>query len=173
MSNAVPNRTVAERLLKQGVIGPELDERIRHDSARWTDVGTVFEMLPNPSNRVTPSDRKDALGIPMLRVNYDVDDYVKAGKVIAKQDYARFAKLFNAEVVEDESGWQNRDHIMGTVIMGSDPKDSVVNGDCRTHDHDNLFLATTGVVPASGVINPTLTGVALAIRIADTINKEI
>jgi glucose dehydrogenase len=173
MSNAVPNRTVTERLLKQGVIGPELDERIRHDAARWIDVGTVFEMLPNPSNRVTPSDKKDALGIPMLRVNYDVDDYVKAGKEIAKKDYARFAKIFNAEVVEDESGWQNRDHIMGTVIMGSNPKDSVVNGDCRTHDHDNLFLATTGVIPASGVINPTLTGVALSIRIADTINKEI
>jgi choline dehydrogenase-like flavoprotein len=173
MSNAVPNRTITERLLKQGVIGPELDERIRHDAARWIDVGTVFEMLPNPSNRVTPSTKKDALGIPMLRVNYDVDDYVKAGKEIAKKDYARFAKIFNAEVIEDESGWQNRDHIMGTVIMGSDPKTSVVNGDCRTHDHENLFLATTGVIPASGVINPTLTGVALSIRIADTINKEI
>ena len=62
---------------------------------------------------------------------------------------------------------------MGTVIMGADPKDSVVDGDCRTHDHPNLFLATTGVIPASGVINPTLTGVALAIRMADIIAREV
>ncbi|TCV92088.1 choline dehydrogenase-like flavoprotein [Luteibacter rhizovicinus] len=173
MTNMVPNPAVTERLLKQGVIGPELDERIRHDASRWVDVSTVFEMLPHANNRITPGDKKDALGIPMLRVNYDVDDYAAAGKVIAKQDFAKFAKLLDAEIVEDETGWQNRDHIMGTVIMGSDPKDSVVDGDCRTHDHDNLFLATTGVIPASGVINPTLTGVALSIRIADTINKEI
>jgi choline dehydrogenase-like flavoprotein len=76
-------------------------------------------------------------------------------------------------VVEDNSGWQNRDHLMGTVIMGNDPKDSVVNHECRTHDHPNLFLATTGVIPAAGTVNPTLAGVALSIRIADIIAREI
>jgi choline dehydrogenase-like flavoprotein len=62
---------------------------------------------------------------------------------------------------------------MGSVIMGADPADSVVDGDCRSFDHPNLFLATTGVIPASGVINPTLTGVALSIRLADTIAREV
>jgi len=82
-------------------------------------------------------------------------------------------KLFEAKLLDDDSGPQNRDHIMGTVIMGSDPADSVVDGDCRTHDHPNLFLATTGVIPASGMINPTLTGAALALRAADVIRREI
>lgn len=173
MSNAVANRGVTERLLRMGVVGKELDDRIVHDAARWIDVGTVFEALPEAGNRITPAAKKDALGIPMMRVHYDVSDYMKAGAEVAKQDYVKFTKLFNAEVVQDDSGWENRDHLMGSVIMGSDPKNSVVNGDCRTHDHDNLFLATTGVIPASGVINPTLTGVALSIRIADTIGKEI
>ncbi|MEI4488828.1 GMC oxidoreductase [Frigidibacter sp. MR17.14] len=76
-------------------------------------------------------------------------------------------------VIDGDTGWQNRDHLMGAVIMGDDPKTSVVNGECRTWDHDNLFLATTGVIPASGLINPTLTGVALGIRAADIIAKEI
>jgi choline dehydrogenase-like flavoprotein len=62
---------------------------------------------------------------------------------------------------------------MGSTIMGVDPRDSVVDGNCRSHDHPNLFLATTGVIPASGVINPTLTGAALSLRAADIMAREI
>jgi choline dehydrogenase-like flavoprotein len=57
--------------------------------------------------------------------------------------------------------------------MGADARDSVVDGNCRTYDHPNLFLATTGVIPASGVINPTLTGAALSLRAAAIIAREI
>jgi choline dehydrogenase-like flavoprotein len=173
LANNAPNAAVAARLIKQGVVGPELDERIRDESSRWVDVSTVFEMLPHASNRVQPHPtRRDALGIPTLTVHYDVDDYVKAARPYAEGDFNTFVKAMNGTQADISPGWQNRDHIMGTVLMGSDPRDSVVDADCRTHDHDNLFLATTGVIPASGVINPTLTGVALAIRIADTIVRE-
>lgn len=173
-ANNVPNMAVASRLIEQGVFGKELDERIRHDAARWVDVSTVYETLPLPTNTVRPSTtRTDALGIPMLVVNYDVGDYVKAAKPGVDADYADFVVLMGGTVVENNTGWQNRDHLMGTVIMGSDAKDSVVNHECRTFDHPNLFLATTGVIPASGTINPTLTGVALSIRLADIIAREV
>jgi len=76
-------------------------------------------------------------------------------------------------VIEDNTGWQNRDHLMGTVLMGDDPKTSVVNGEGRTWDHKNLFLATTGLLPASGVVNPTLAAVALGLRSADIIAREL
>jgi choline dehydrogenase-like flavoprotein len=62
---------------------------------------------------------------------------------------------------------------MGTVIMGDDPHTSVVDGQCRTHDHANLFLATSGVMPASAANNPTLTGCALSLRSADIIAREL
>ena len=173
-SNYVPNTAVAQRLLKDGVMGSELDRRIRDEASRWVDISTVFEMLPSPDNRVEPNpDARDALRIPMLRVHYDIDDYVKAARPVAMNDFRNFVAGMGGEVVVDDTGWQNRDHIMGTVIMGADPADSVVDGDCRTYDHPNLFLATTGVIPASGVINPTLSGVALAIRLADTIAREV
>jgi choline dehydrogenase-like flavoprotein len=174
LANGVPNPAVAERLINQGVLGPELDRRIRDEASRLVEVSTVFEMLPHANNRVQPHPtRRDALGIPTLTVNYDVDSYVDAARPIAVNDFHTFVKGMNGTVIDISEGYQNRDHIMGTVIMGADPKTSVVDGDCRTHDHDNLFLATTGVIPASGVINPTLTGVALSIRIADTIVQEI
>lgn len=174
LTNMVPNSKVTQRLLDNLIVGPELDERIRHDSARFVDVSTVFEMLPHAHNTVRPSRKhKDALGIPTLTVDYSVDDYVKAAGHVAKQDFANFVRIMNGTVIENDTGWQNRDHLMGTVIMGDKAENSVVNGECRTWDHDNLFLATTGVIPASGVINPTLTGVALSIRIADILAKEV
>ncbi|MFQ1065282.1 GMC oxidoreductase, partial [Bordetella trematum] len=51
--------------------------------------------------------------------------------------------------------------------------DSVVDRDCRTHDHPNLFIASTAVHPSSSVVNPTLTGYALALRMAKTIGAEV
>jgi choline dehydrogenase-like flavoprotein len=62
---------------------------------------------------------------------------------------------------------------MGTTIMGDDPKDSVVDRDCRTHDHPNLFIAGTSVMPSASCVNPTLTGAALSLRIADVLVKEV
>ncbi|WP_237720818.1 GMC oxidoreductase [Pseudomonas asplenii] len=61
---------------------------------------------------------------------------------------------------------------MGTTIMGDDPKNSVVDRDCRTHDHANLFIAGTSVMPSSSCVNPTLTGAALSLRIADQLLKD-
>jgi glucose dehydrogenase len=169
----VANELVSVPLLKQGVIGSELERRIREDAARFVEISTTFEVLPHPEHRVTLSSKKDALGLPKPQIYYDVDDYFRAGVAVAKEDYKRFIKLFDARVITADSGLQNRDHIMGSTIMGADPRDSVVNGECRTHDHPNLFLATTGVVPASGVINPTLTGAALSLRAANIIGGEI
>jgi len=174
LSNGVPNSFIAARLLKKGILGSELDRQLKDQAARYVSFSTTFEQLPVPENRVTPNpDRKDGLAIPMLRVNYNVTDYIKSALPLAMNDYQNFAEGLNAEIINMNTGWQNRDHIMGTVIMGDNPKDSVVDGDCRTYDHDNLFLATTGVIPAAGVVNPTLTGIALAIRVADTILREV
>ena len=169
----IANQLVTEPLLKQGVIGAELDRRIRHDSARFIEISTTFEVLPRPENRITLSGKTDALGLPKPQIYYDVDLYFRAAVMVAKEDFKRFVTLFDAQVINDDTGLQNRDHIMGSTIMGVDPRDSVVDGNCRSHDHPNLFLATTGVIPASGVINPTLTGAALSLRAADIIAREI
>ena len=58
---------------------------------------------------------------------------------------------------------------MGTTRMGSSSRDSVVDSDCRVHGYDNLFVAGSSVFPSTGYANPTLTIVALALRLADTL----
>ncbi len=64
-------------------------------------------------------------------------------------------------------------HHIGTARMSDDPKRGVVNPQCRTHDLDNLYIAGSAVFPTSGSANPTLTIVALAVRIADHLRTRL
>ncbi|NIF23747.1 MULTISPECIES: GMC family oxidoreductase [Pantoea] len=174
LRNLVPNVDVTAPLLKQGLMGKALEDAIYDRASRIMNISTMSETLPSPTNRVVPSkDRKDSIGLPMLDVHYHLDDYVRGMRPQAYKDFANFLQAFNGEVIEAPTGWRNQYHIMGTVIMGDNPKDSVVDKDMRTWDHPNLFLATTGVMPTSATVNPTLTGIALSLRMADTIIREI
>jgi choline dehydrogenase-like flavoprotein len=64
-------------------------------------------------------------------------------------------------------------HIMGTCRMGTDPTTSVVDAECRSHDHRNLFIVGASVFPTCGTSNPTLTVAALALRAASTIVHQL
>ena len=64
-------------------------------------------------------------------------------------------------------GW----HHMGTTRMHQDPKKGVVDQNCRVHGISNLFIAGPSVFPTSGYANPSLTIVALAVRLADHIKS--
>ncbi|MEH1848666.1 MAG: GMC family oxidoreductase [Nostoc sp.] len=61
-------------------------------------------------------------------------------------------------------------HQMGTTRMHVDPKQGVVNENCRVHGINNLYIAGSSVFPTGGSANPTFTIIALAIRLADHIN---
>ena len=63
-------------------------------------------------------------------------------------------------------------HHMGTTRMGVRPSQGVVDPDCRVHGIPNLFVAGSSVFPTAGHANPTLTIVALALRLADTIARD-
>jgi choline dehydrogenase-like flavoprotein len=62
--------------------------------------------------------------------------------------------------------YSDASHHLGTTRMSSDPRQGVVDAHCRVHDVANLFIAGSGVFPTAGHANPTLTIVALAIRLA-------
>jgi choline dehydrogenase-like flavoprotein len=57
-------------------------------------------------------------------------------------------------------------HHIGTARMGTNPRDSVTGADCRVHGTDNLYIASAALFPTSSQANPTLTVVALALRLA-------
>jgi choline dehydrogenase-like flavoprotein len=57
--------------------------------------------------------------------------------------------------------------------MGSDPQFGVVDADCRVFDCPNLYIAGSSVFPTVSFVNPTLTIVALAVRLADSLKARL
>ena len=64
-------------------------------------------------------------------------------------------------------------HQAGTCRFGTDPRTSVLNLDCRAHELDNLYIADASFFPSIGAVNPTLTIIANALRVADHIKARL
>jgi choline dehydrogenase-like flavoprotein len=64
-------------------------------------------------------------------------------------------------------------HQCGTCRFGSDPKMSVLDLDCRTHDVDNLYVVDGSFFPSNSGVNPTLTIIANALRVADRLKERL
>jgi choline dehydrogenase-like flavoprotein len=174
LSNGVSTLRVTSDLLKKGLTGAELDRQIRGRAARTLNINSFHEHLPEPQNRVLPSvDHKDALGIPQPEIYYSINDYVKKSAANTHALYAQIASLFGGAEVSFDDSFAPNNHIMGTTIMGGDPADSVVDLDCRTHDHSNLFIAGSSVMPTAASVNCTLTIAALSLKLADKLRHEI
>jgi choline dehydrogenase-like flavoprotein len=133
------------------------------------------EQQPNASSRVMLDTATDALGMQRLRIDWrytagDVDTVQRAIALLA----AEFARTgvgqldYAPDAVEAEMtryGAYGGHHI-GTARMGTDPRRSVVDSDCRVHGVGNLFLASAATFPTSSQANPTLTVIALSLRLA-------
>jgi choline dehydrogenase-like flavoprotein len=64
-------------------------------------------------------------------------------------------------------------HQAGTARFGTDPATSVLDLECRAHELDNLYLADASFFPSIGAVNPTLTIIANALRVADKIKERL
>jgi fructose 5-dehydrogenase large subunit len=62
---------------------------------------------------------------------------------------------------------------MGGTIMGNDPSSSVVDADCRAHDHENLFLPGGGAMASTACGNSTISMAALGLKAADAIVRQM
>ncbi|WP_067703957.1 MULTISPECIES: GMC family oxidoreductase [unclassified Erwinia] len=175
-ANTSPVRYLTERLVRQGFYGKALNEKLRWQAERFVLLKSLLEMLPEPDNRVTLSQtKKDAWGIPKLEVYYRFPQYVHRGYDQAAADFKRIvAQMGGRDAAFSPRGvYDNNQHITGTMIMGNDPENSVVNAECRAHDHPNLFIAGTGIMPSCATVNSTLTGTALALMMADNVLKTL
>jgi choline dehydrogenase-like flavoprotein len=80
-------------------------------------------------------------------------------------------------MVADQREWPQPvgggSHHMGTTRMSDNPLRGVVDRNCKVHAVDNLYVAGSSVFPTSGASNPTLTLVALTLRLADHLKGRI
>ncbi len=139
------------------------------------------EQSPEPENRVTLDRACDAFGVPRIRVRHRVSqsdrDSIQRSLGIVGQELKRSGTA-RVEVptgggILDELEFKDGTHQMGVTRMADSPRRGVVDRDCRVHGAPNLFVASSAVFPTSGFSGPTLTIVALAIRIADTVRREL
>ncbi len=130
-------------------------------------LGGELEPLPSSHNRVQlDKDRLDPLGLPLPRIHYELDDYVKNGMTVWLKFAHDLIEKMGAHQVSSSIAHSSH-HPSGTARMGLDMKLSVVNENCRSHDHDNLYILGGSVFPSMGTANPTLTIAALSLRLAE------
>lgn len=171
ISRVVP---ATDQALKLGLVGQALDNEIRRRAAFGVDLSISLEPLPDPTNRLTLSaTRRDGLGLPCPDIHYTLGDYARRGYDKACDQLRHIGKLFDAVEFHITTSLNANNHIMGATIMGTDPRDSVVDGDCRAYDHANLWLPGGGPIPSASVVNSTLSMAALGLKSADAISRVL
>ena len=130
--------------------------------ARGVDWLAMTEDLPRPANRVTV----DGAGRIRLRSR---PDNVRAHRRLVREMRRILRRLGFWVVMTHSHGATNTTHQCGTACFGTDPRTSVLDPFCRSHDVGNLFVVDASFFPSSAAVNPGLTIAAQALRVADHI----
>ena len=140
------------------------------------------EQIPQARSRVTLTDKVDSLGMRRLRVDWrysaaDIDSMRRTLDVMAAEfDRSGLAKFeYDRETLEQDLTRFGAygGHHLGTARMGDDVRTSVVNSDCQVHSVANLFVAGSAVFPTSSQANPTLTLIALSLRLGENLAARL
>ena len=130
--------------------------------ARGVDWLAMSEDLPSADNRVLvdPAGR--------IRLHYEPNNLRAHARLV--RETKRILKRLGFWVVMTHSHKsRNTTHQCGTLVFGTDPRTSVLDTFCRTHDVENLFVVDASFFPSSAAVNPALTIVAQALRVAEHI----
>ena len=93
----------------------------------------------------------------------------RAHERLVEELRALLARLgyWSPKIFAHSIGAQNTTHQCGTLCFGTDPRTSVLDPFCRAHDVENLFVVDASFFPSSAAVNPGLTIIAQALRVAD------
>ncbi|HWY14661.1 MAG TPA: GMC family oxidoreductase [Rhizomicrobium sp.] len=149
-------------------------------SMRAFTLGCGMELAPDPDRRVTLTSRKDALGMPRLKLDMRVSDddfaqYRNTLKELGRQLLAArtgMIRLLHTSRAEWLAGMDWGNHHMGTTRMSIDPRRGVVDANSKVHGVGNLYVAGSSVFPTYGASNPTLNLIALVLRLADHLKRQ-
>jgi len=144
-----------------------------------------IEQAPDPDSRVTLDIEKDPLGFPRAALHWkfgSLERYTlrKLLELIGQQaGLSGLGRLKMKDWLADEGdaafpstvagGW----HHMGTTRMHDDKKQGVVDADCKVHGIGNLYVAGSSCFATAGAANPTLTLVAMALRLSDYLKQKL
>ena len=146
---------------------------------------TRIEQAPNPNSQVTLDTDTDALGMRRAMLHWELSPLEKRSirtiyKIVGQQlGAAAEGRVRLLEYLREENdnswpeftggGW----HHMGTTRMGDEPKTSVTDANCKVHGLANLYMAGASCYVTAAAPNPTLTLVALTLRLSDHLKKVV
>jgi choline dehydrogenase-like flavoprotein len=133
---------------------------------RATDWLAMTEDLPQPANRVTiaPDGR--------IRLTYRPNNVQAHARLVEELRRILGALgYWSPKMFAHSTGAGNTTHQCGTLVFGTDPRASVLDPFCRTHDVENLFVVDASFFPSSAAVNPALTIIAQALRVAEHIKE--
>ena len=148
----------------------------------WLEIHS--EQEPVYESCVSLSDRTDALGMRRIALKWNISDLtvktIKKTAVLIKEEFERagIGKVVLEPWVTTHSNNSRRwigdtFHQAGGLKMGMNEQEGVVDSSCKVFGVENLFVASSAVFPTSSFSNPTMTTIALAIRICDTVRESI
>jgi len=184
-NNKDPRKSL-DKFFNSMIEASEAAEKVTEGSiSRAFSLNTRIEQAPNPNSRVTIGTEKDELGVPKTKLNWELTELDKRSirriyQLLGQQiGISEIGRVRLEEFLRDENdnswpedlngGW----HHMGTTRMSDDPKKGVVNVNCQIHGISNLYVAGSGCFVTSGAPNPTLTLVALSLRLSDYVKGKM
>ena len=157
---------------------------LARNRARRYRLSYVAEQSAVRESRIVLSQTRDPLGVPRVRVEKrvrarDAESVLRAHQTLDRE--LRRSGLGRLEFLGDPSTLQDRImadaadgyHQIGTARMSADPRDGVVDPNCRVHGTSNLHVVGSAVFPTSGQANPTYLTVCLSLRLARRLIAEI
>lgn len=145
-------------------------------------VETIIEPIPNYDSRVTLSSARDQLGLNKVEVDWQLTErdklhFILLRKLLIGEMTRQGVFEITKEPPDPAEIWPKNIvgcwHHMGTTRMDSDPTKGVVDVNCRVHGISNLFIAGSSVFPTVGSDMPTITIVALALRLARELKANL
>jgi choline dehydrogenase-like flavoprotein len=167
------------RLLAAGDVESLIGDQLPPGRHRRYRVLVQAEQVPDPDHRVTLTDEVDALGVPRVHLHWDLTDTARRSirrglQLVALRLGPGGSRMWIAEDVGSaDNPVVGGSHHMGTTRMHPDPAYGVVDSQCRVHGIANLYVAGSSVFPTGGYANPTLTIVALTLRLADELARTL
>ena len=130
------------------------------------------EDLPKPENRIYYKDGK--VRLDLFKSNMDAHALFQRKMQQKIGNYGMHPHLIDRTLFIDRAfGVDATTHQAGTLRFGDNPTTSVLNRWCKAHELDNLYITDAGFFPSVGAVNPTLTVIANALRVADHVANRI
>jgi len=146
------------------------------DSAPGGVYARLFDRLRSSAGSAGPPDaelrKEGSAGHSSPRRHIQHRRLCAQGRRQSSTDAPAYREPAGSYEVKITDQYNANNHVIVGTIMGRDPNDSVVDADCRTHNHENLYIAGGAAMPSASCINSTLSMVALSLVMAEKLKQS-